>query len=484
MKAYLLEGSSMTAHELLALGVDVVVCSYDQVQASGRARKALPTNLDAYNNDQTGIVKKPTRPNAVLHSSFWREMNLPIKRLVLDEAQLVNKRRSGNQGVRHGAIKDLFYRSVVLLSGTPAHNKWHNFSGLVDFLQGHPFTTHTLFMKGFASLDHEGKIDRPDLPRMRLLQRFIQAFTIARPSDILKLKECTRFRASFSIRSAHAIEINDLVRRYKKLMAMKQGEHAGFEVESNAQEALSFAVRAQVLSLSPFLQEESEQPNSDDFVDMDEEDPIYGYNDADRTTKGGEDRDEWLQKVRGREELIEESDRVCQFLLVYKQLRSTYPDRKILVFSQFLKFLDILEEALKRVFGVQALRFDGTVGQRQRIKVQLDFKDAGEEVPLLMTAGSGAYGLNVTDASIIIQCEVWWNLSVEWQAICRVWRQNQTKEVLAIQLFSQNSGIDIEIAGVQVLKSHITSELMKAIFRRPGEEPEILDLCFPKVIAP
>lgn len=469
----------MAAHELLALGVDVVVCSYDQVEASGRARRALLDELDAYNNDQTGTIKKPTRPDAVLHSSFWREMNLPIKRLVLDEAQLVNKRH----GVRHRALKDLFYHSVLLLSGTPAHNKWHNFSGLVDFLQGHPFTTHTLFLKAFATLDYDGKITRPDLPRVRLLQRFIQAFTIARPSDILKLKDCIRYRASFHIRGAHRKVINALVRRYLRLVAMTRGGETVVEVEPDAKKALSYAVQAQVMSLSPFLLEESEQPKSDGFVDMDEDDPVYGYVSADTATKGGEDRDEWLQKVREREELIDESDRVRQFLLVYKQLRSTNPDQKILVFSQYLKFLDILEEALKRAFGVQALRFDGTVGQGQRLKVQQDFKDLDPKVPLLMTTGAGAYGLNITDASIIIQCEIWWNLSVEWQAICRVWHQNQTSEVLAIQLFGRNSWIDKEILRVQITKADITFELMEPIVRRPGEEPDIRDLCFPLVVA-
>jgi SNF2 family DNA or RNA helicase len=472
----------MTAHELLALGVDVVVCSYEQVQAYGRAREALPDELDAYNNDQTGTIKKPTRPNAVLHSSFWQELKLPIKRLILDEAQVVNKRRSGNQGVRHGAIKDLFYHSVILLSGTPAHNKWDNFSGLVDFLQGHPFETHHKFMRTFASLDHEGKIDRPDLPRMRLLQRFIQAFTIARPSDILKLKDCIRCRASFHIRKYGRTTIDDLVHRYLKLMAMQNGDRASFEVESSAKEALACAVRAQLMSLSPFLLEESEQPNIDDFVDIDEDDPIYGYVSGDRAAKGEEDRGEWLKKVRGRDQLITESDRVRQFLLVYKQLRRTYPNRKILVFSQYLKFLDILEEALKRAFGISVLRFDGTVGQRQRLHVQQRFKDSDPEVPLLMTAGSGAYGLNITDASIIIQCEIWWNSSVEWQAICRVWRQNQTSEVLAIQLYSQDSAIDQEISKVQVKKADITSELMGPVIRRPGEEPDIRDLCFPIVV--
>jgi SNF2 family DNA or RNA helicase len=116
------------------------------------------------------------------------------------------------------------------------------------------------------------------------------------------------------------------------------------------------------MSLSPFLLEESELPKSDDFVNINKDDPVYRYVSTDGATKGGEKRDEWLHKVREREELIDESDRVRQFLLIYKQLRRTNPDQKILVFSQYLKFLDILAEALKRVFGVQALRFNGTVG--------------------------------------------------------------------------------------------------------------------------
>jgi hypothetical protein len=182
-------------------------------------------------------------------------LNLPIKRLVLDEPQLVNKRNTGNEGVRHGAIKDLYYKAIVMLSGNPAHNRWQDFSGLVDFLEGHPFTNHTLFLKACASLDHEGKPDRPDLPRMCLLQRFLQAFTIASPSDILKLKECTRARCLFKIRRAHKTEIESLVRDYQRLIAIKNDKNAD-KNEANASKAFSFAVRAQLLSMSPFLLEE------------------------------------------------------------------------------------------------------------------------------------------------------------------------------------------------------------------------------------
>lgn len=61
-------------------------------------------------------------------------MKLPIKRLVLDECQRLNKR----DGARHIALKALFYEAVIMLSGTFIHNKWQDISGLVDFVSGHP----------------------------------------------------------------------------------------------------------------------------------------------------------------------------------------------------------------------------------------------------------------------------------------------------------------------------------------------------------
>ena len=101
-----------------------------------------------------------------------------------------------------------------------------------------------------------------------------------------------------------------------------------------------------------------------------------------------------------------------------------------------------------------------------------------------MTAGAGAFGLNITIASIFIQCEIWWNLNVEWQAICRVWRQKQESKVIAIQLFASNSDIDHGILKIQARKAAVTSELMEPIVRRPDEGPEILPLYFPQVVAP
>lgn len=432
-----------------------------------------------HRKDQQSTLKQPIRPNAVLHSAFWQQLNLPIKRLVLDEAHLVNKR----DGARHGALKNLFYLSAIVLSGTPAHNAWHDISGLIDFLQGHPFKDHQLFMKAFSSTDYEGRIGRPELHRMRALQRFIQAFTIARPATILKLTDCVRRAMHFHIRPTHASEIDILLLRYHQMMNIRKSRQLA---EEKVAAALSCAVKAQLVSLHPMLYEDNglETNDADNaFVDMDEENPVHGYIAADRASRPSEERSKWLQSVEARENLVDESDRLIYFLYVYQQLRRSRPDKKIIVFSQYLKFLDIIAEALRRVHKVEALRFDGKVNHTQRVKVQQDFKFADPRVPLLMTAAAGAYGLNVTAASIVIQCEIWWNISVEWQAICRVWRQLQEHDVLAIMLFATNSAIDLEILAVQARKADITNELMEAIIRGPDDEPDIRPLAYPPALS-
>ncbi|TAQ83552.1 hypothetical protein B7494_g8124 [Chlorociboria aeruginascens] len=483
MRAYHLDSSSITAHELFAMGVDVVVCSYNQVAASERARKYLLDELDAYNNNKTEVSKKPRRPDAVLHSDFWRELNLPIKRLVLDEAQVVNKQH----GVFHQAIKSLFYESAIILTGTPGHNHYHGFSGLVSFLKGHPFTNHTLFMKAFSSIGYDGKVGRPDLTRVRFLQRFLQGITIARPADTLKLPLCHLYRSSFNIRPDVETTITYMFNRYAKLQQIRSKEakytHTGI---SDDPVALSYIIQAQMLSLHPALTPADAHSSADPDYVGDQEAFVYGYINDDPEAQGGEKRDKWLGRLQKMttDELIKPSDRLLRFIAVYSQIRKTNPLQRIVVFSQYLKFLDIIAEALSRLFKVNALRYDGTVKHHSRRRVESEFRDCHPSRPMLLTATAGSTGLNITAASVMIQTEVWWNKNTEIQAMKRLHRQLQTSEVMVIQLFAINSPVDSEMLKVQTIKATINSEIMEAVYRHHDEGPDIRELIFRKSFAP
>lgn len=72
-----------------------------------------------------------------------------------------------------------------------------------------------------------------------------------------------------------------------------------------------------------------------------------------------------------------------------------------------LKFLDILDEALRRRLNVKSLRYGGTVRPSLRKNIEDTFADPSVDVPLLITAGAGGVDLNITTASLTIQTEVW-----------------------------------------------------------------------------
>lgn len=232
-----------------------------------------------------------------MHSNFWSLLNVPIKRLVLDECQVVNKRN----GIRHWALKQLLYDAVIILSGTPAYNRWHNFSGFVDFLQGHPFKTHASFLRAFAYMDYDGNYDNPDIEKMRLLQRFLQAITIARPADILKLKGCTRSRCNFKLRDGIAKRVAALCDEYKMHKAIRESDKSADD--SIGAKILSFAVKAQLLSIHPMLYDRLDSEDTEYDDELGDEAMAYGF--IDKRANNGEARRLWLQQVRNSEDLCE-----------------------------------------------------------------------------------------------------------------------------------------------------------------------------------
>lgn len=136
----------------------------------------LPQDIENYVTDDEGILKEPKRPISALHSTFWKLLDMPIKRLVLDEAQTINKRN----GVLHKALQALFYKAAIILSGTLAHSAWFDIGGYVDFIRGHPLTTDAEFLWMFSSRDYDDIPAPPGVTQLAILQKFLCAFVITR----------------------------------------------------------------------------------------------------------------------------------------------------------------------------------------------------------------------------------------------------------------------------------------------------------------
>ncbi|KAB8360705.1 hypothetical protein FH972_024441 [Carpinus fangiana] len=162
------------------------------------------------------------------------------------------------------------------------------------------------------------------------------------------------------------------------------------------------------------------------------------------------------------------SAKISALLTHLKNLRRTAPGTKTVVFSQFTSFLDLIEPSLTQA-NIPFLRFDGKMSQKQRASVLTDFtaptdftaKDydatrAG--TVLLLSLRAGGVGLNLTAASQVFMMDPWWSWAVEAQAIDRVHRMGQDKEVTVTRFVCEET-IEEKMLRIQERKKFIASSL-------------------------
>jgi len=95
--------------------------------------------------------------------------------------------------------------------------------------------------------------------------------------------------------------------------------------------------------------------------------------------------------------------------------------------------LDRIEGPLKKN-KFKYLRFDGTLSLDERNKCVSKFTNDSSATVLLMSLKCGSLGLNLTAACKVILIDIWWNPSLEDQAIDRVHRYGQSRTVDVVRL--------------------------------------------------
>ncbi|XP_019445634.1 PREDICTED: helicase-like transcription factor CHR28 isoform X2 [Lupinus angustifolius] len=106
---------------------------------------------------------------------------------------------------------------------------------------------------------------------------------------------------------------------------------------------------------------------------------------------------------------------------------------KALVFSQWSRMLDLLEEHLKKS-SIQYRRLDGTMSVAARDKAVKDFNTLPEVSVMIMSLKAASLGLNMVAACHVLMLDLWWNPTTEDQAIDRAHRIGQTRPVTVLRL--------------------------------------------------
>jgi SNF2 family DNA or RNA helicase len=129
---------------------------------------------------------------------------------------------------------------------------------------------------------------------------------------------------------------------------------------------------------------------------------------------------------------------------------------KILIFSQFVKHLDLVRERL----DADSLRYaylDGSTTDRQA-QVELFQKDENIKI-FLISLKAGGLGLNLTAADYVFILDPWWNPAIEAQAVDRAHRIGQDKTVFTYKFITKDS-VEEKILSLQKSKQRLANELV------------------------
>lgn len=112
-------------------------------------------------------------------------------------------------------------------------------------------------------------------------------------------------------------------------------------------------------------------------------------------------------------------------------------ENKIIIFSEWVKMLDLVQELLKAL-NIDYAVHTGSVPQDKRRREINRFKE-DPNCRVFLSSDSGATGLNLQVANVVINLDLPWNPAKYEQRIARAWRKHQKRIVQIINLVCEDS---------------------------------------------
>lgn len=156
---------------------------------------------------------------------------------------------------------------------------------------------------------------------------------------------------------------------------------------------------------------------------------------------------------------------------------------RCLIFSHSTTMLDLVQICVLRVRGLKFLRIDGNTDAKDRdLKVNKFQQPDSRYFAVCLSHQVGGIGLTITGADRVILLDPSWNPSTDAQAIDRVHRIGQTKEVVVYRLIGAGA-IEDKMFRLQVFKGGLsktylekeqqvrffTSKQLKRLFESPSQ---------------
>ena len=139
-----------------------------------------------------------------------------------------------------------------------------------------------------------------------------------------------------------------------------------------------------------------------------------------------------------------------------EQIELNAPHHKMVIFSQFVSMLELIQTELASI-NVNHIMLTGKNSNREAIVNE--FRNNDDVRVALISLKAGGTGLNLVEADYVYLVDPWWNPAVENQAIDRLHRIGQEKNITAIRLICPDT-LEEKIMQLQESKKELTSQMV------------------------
>ncbi|SFT90346.1 Superfamily II DNA or RNA helicase, SNF2 family [Algoriphagus locisalis] len=144
--------------------------------------------------------------------------------------------------------------------------------------------------------------------------------------------------------------------------------------------------------------------------------------------------------------------------LLVEHIQEKTGNHKILIFSQFVKMLQLVKSELVSK-NISFSYLDGKSSPKDRENSVNQFQQDSSIRVFLISLKAGGTGLNLTAADYVYILDPWWNPAVENQAIDRCYRMGQDKKVVAYRMICKDT-VEEKIMEMQKSKLKLAKEVI------------------------
>ncbi len=168
----------------------------------------------------------------------------------------------------------------------------------------------------------------------------------------------------------------------------------------------------------------------------------------------------FLRQLSNAVELVEEgmdipSSKVEEIMRRLESLKEE--GHKVLVFSSFVKFIELIERELQqRGYGYSKI----TGATKDRAAQVARFQENEDTFCFLISLKAGGVGLNLTAADYVFLIDPWWNPAAEQQAEDRAYRIGQLRNVFVYRFIMKDT-IEEKVLMLQKKKRNLAETFMR-----------------------